>query len=291
MTALSPASAPGTGATRPVRLGRVDYVNVLPVYMGLEQDGTACELVRGVPTALNRALREGAVDCAPVSAVEVAHAEGRYAVLEGLSIASRGAVGSSLLVSRRPPAELDGARLAMTTHSAASLAYVQVLCARLWRITPEPVAAEPDLDAMLATADACVLIGNPALTAAAVAEQRGDLVVTDIGAAWAELTGLPCVFAVWALHRDRAAAEPGLAALLRDELLRGRAWGRDPAHRAALDHRAAAETGLGIDRMHAYLDLQDYELTEEHRRGLARLFAELHALDLAPAPRPLELLA
>lgn len=274
--------------TAPVRLGRVDYVNVLPVYMGLDEEGTRCQLVPGVPTELNHRLRERAIDCAPVSSVEVARAAGAYAMLPGLSISSVGAVGSSMLISKRAPTRLDGASVALSTHSAASLAYFRVLCARLWRVQPATADVEPDLDAMLARHDACVLIGNPAIRAVAEAERRGDLVVVDLGTAWLELTGLPCVFAVWAMWSDWARRHPDGVARLRGDLERGRAWGADPAHRAALDARGAAETGLGTATLHDYFDKQDYRLTTDHERGLHRLFAELAALDLAPSPPRLE---
>lgn len=289
MTSLVHPAAPGVthDATGPVRLGRVDYINVLPVYMGLEEEGTRCTLIRGVPTDLNARLRRRDIDCAPVSAVELAHAAGGYTMLPSLSISSVGPVGSSMLISRRPPERLDGASIALTTHSAASLAYFHVLCARLWKVAPVTVDAAPDLDAMLAANDGCVLIGNPAIAAAAEAVRRGDLVVTDLGAAWHELTGLPCVFAVWALWADWAASHGEAVRTLREDLGRGRAWGHDVAHREAMVRRAADETGLPDAELDAYFDKQDYRLEAAHEQALHRLFAELHALDLAPAPPPL----
>jgi chorismate dehydratase len=274
--------------TAPVRLGRVDYVNVLPVYMGLDEEGTRCSIVAGVPTDLNSRLRAREIDCAPVSAIEVAHARGQYAMLPGLSISSVGPVGSSMLISKRAPNELDGASVALTTHSAASLAYFRILCAKLWRVQPRTVDAAPDLDSMLAAHDACVLIGNPAIRAVDVAERRGDLHITDLGAAWFELTELPCIFAVWALWRDWAAEFAGDAAVLREDLERGRAWGVDPAHRAALDARGAAETGLSVAQLHDYFDKQDYRLDAAHERGLRRFYDDLADLDLAPRVASLE---
>jgi chorismate dehydratase len=62
---------------------------------------------------------------------------------------------------------------------------------------------------MLLEADAAVLIGDAALRARREAPGRG-LTVTDLGAAWRDWTGLPMVFAVWAVRREFAAAHPGL---------------------------------------------------------------------------------
>lgn len=288
---LRPARDAGTVPLRPVRLGRVDYINVLPVYLGLERNGTRCEVVRGVPTELNRALDARRIDCAPVSAIEVARHSGAYAVLPGLSISSVGAVGSSMLISKVPPHRLDGRSVALTTHSAASLAFFHILCAHLWRITPRTVDAEPDLDAMLQTHDAAVLIGNPALRAVHQAERRGDLHVVDLGAAWHELTGLPAVFALWALWRDWAAEQPEAVAVLREDLERGRAWGLHPDNHAALVERGAADTGLPQADIDAYFARQDYRLGDDHVRSVLRYFALLADLDLAPRLDRLELAA
>ncbi|HXA30574.1 MAG TPA: menaquinone biosynthesis protein [Candidatus Angelobacter sp.] len=282
---------PDTGAplVRPVRLGRVDYINVLPVYLGLERNGTRCEVIKGVPTELNRQLDARRIDCAPVSAIEVARHAGAYAVLPGLSISSIGAVGSSMLISKVPASQLDGRSVALSTHSAASLAFFHILCAKLWRVTPRTVDAAPDLDSMLQSHDAAVLIGNPALSAVHEAERRGDLHVVDLGAAWYELTGLPAVFALWALWRDWAAQQPDAVALLREDLERGRAWGLHPDNHEALVARGAADTGLPAPDIDAYFAKQDYRLSEDHVRSVLRYFALLAELDLAPSLDHLEL--
>jgi chorismate dehydratase len=273
---------------RPVRLGRVEYINVLPVYLGLERQGTRCDVVSGVPTELNAQLDARRIDCAPVSAIEVARHAGDYAILPGLSISSIGAVGSSMLISKVPPQNLGGRSVALTTHSAASLAFFRILCARLWRIEVRTTDTPPDLDAMLRGHDAAVLIGNPAIVAVKQAERRGDLHVVDLGEAWHELTGLPAVFAVWALWRDWAAQQPDAVQVLREDLERGRAWGLHPDNRAALVQRGAFDTGLPEPDIDAYFGKQDYRLTADHEQALLRYFALLAELDLAPPLRALD---
>jgi chorismate dehydratase len=285
---LRPARDAGAPPLRPVRLGRVEYINVLPVYLGLERQGTRCDIVSGVPTELNAQLDARRIDCAPVSAIEVARHAGRYAVLPGISISSVGAVGSSMVISKVPPKQLGGRSVALTTHSAASLAFFRILCAELWHVSPRMVDAEPDLDAMLEAHDAAVLIGNPALRAVDTAQKRGDLHVVDLGEAWHELTGLPAVFAVWALWRDWAADQPDAVRTLREDLDRGRAWGLHPDNRSALVQRGAADTGLPEPDIDAYFRKQDYRLTHDHERSLLRYFALLAELDLAPPVHTLD---
>jgi len=66
-----------------------------------------------------------------------------------------------------------------------------------------------------------VLIGDAALRARTDAPARG-LVVTDLGEAWREWTGLPMVFAVWAVRRDFAAANPGVVKEVHEAFLASR---------------------------------------------------------------------
>ena len=49
-----------------IRLGRISYVNMAPVFHRLTSD---VEEVTGVPTELNRMLVEGDIDIAPISSI------------------------------------------------------------------------------------------------------------------------------------------------------------------------------------------------------------------------------
>jgi chorismate dehydratase len=84
--------------------------------------------------------------------------------------------------------------LAMDISSRTSVALTRILCARSWRIAPRFVPAEPDLRAMLARADAALIIGDPALTIDATAQ---GLRKVDLGLEWLAFTGLPFVYAMW----------------------------------------------------------------------------------------------
>jgi chorismate dehydratase len=68
---------------------------------------------------------------------------------------------------------------------------------------------------------AAVLIGDAALRATYAAPRQG-LQVHDLGTAWREWSGLPMVFAVWAVRRDFAEAHPGLVKDVHQAFLRSR---------------------------------------------------------------------
>jgi chorismate dehydratase len=86
---------------------------------------------------------------------------------------------------------------------------------------PEYFRCPPDLSQMLMEADAGVLIGDPALRAMYEAPSRG-LQDIDLAEAWKEWTGLPMVFAVWAVRKDFASAHPGLVKDVHEAFQRSR---------------------------------------------------------------------
>ncbi len=94
----------------------------------------------------------------------------------------------------------------------------RILCARFFGIAPAFVPHAPDLDGMLAAADAALLIGDPALFADASAHHALKI---DLGAAWTSMTGLPFVWAFWSGRAD--AADAAVVGILNDAAARGRA--------------------------------------------------------------------
>jgi len=98
-----------------IKLGRISYVNMAPVFYRVGMD---VEEVQGVPTELNRLLVEGELDTAPISSIEYARNADRLRLLPRLCVASEGAVDSIQLVSKRP---LEQVRVvAVTPESATS---------------------------------------------------------------------------------------------------------------------------------------------------------------------------
>jgi chorismate dehydratase len=125
-------------------------------------------------------------------------------------------------VSIAAPEALDGRRVALGSTSRTGVLLARMLLADRYGVRPEYFSCPPDLTEMLLEADAGVLIGDVALRARREAAARG-LVVTDLGQAWREWTGLPMVFAVWAVRREFASAHPGLVKEVHDAFLTSRA--------------------------------------------------------------------
>src|SRR6195952_547167 len=196
-------------ASRP-RVGHIQFLNCLPIYWGLMRSGALLDvdLQKDTPDRLNTALVAGDLDIGPISLVEYLRHADELLLLPDLAVGSDGPVLSVNLISTRPLAELDKRPVALGSTSRTGVLLAQMLLAEKYGAEPEYFRCPPELNQMLLEADAGVLIGDPALRALYEAPKSG-LEVTDLAQAWKEWTGLPMVFAVWAVRKDFAAANPG----------------------------------------------------------------------------------
>ncbi|TDB71033.1 menaquinone biosynthetic enzyme MqnA/MqnD family protein [Micromonospora sp. KC723] len=209
-------------AARP-RVGHIQFLNCLPIYWGLMRSGALLDvdLHKDSPDRLSAALVAGDLDIGPITQVEYLRHADELLLLPDLAVGSDGPVLSVNVVSTRPLAELDGARVALGSTSRTGVLLAQLLLAEQYGVRPDYFRCPPDLTQMLLEADAAVLIGDVALRALYEAPRRG-LEVTDLGQAWRDWTGLPMVFAVWAVRRDFAAAHPGMVKEVHEAFLRSR---------------------------------------------------------------------
>lgn len=262
---------PDPEAPREERLGIVSFTNVAPLHWRLDPwddaEGRA-RFVHGVPQELNRALLRDEIDLTLVSSVEFLRHRDRLRALPDFSIASLGPVYSVTLFHWRPWRELDGARIAVTTDSATSVALLATLL-RQDGVDAELVPVPSDLPAMLRDHDAALLIGDAALSEAVARRPIDGRVprMTDLGASWYEHTRLPFTFAVWASPADRRPSDR-LVAELRAARRRGL------GHLAAVSAEAAARVGVNERAMLRYLANFRYHLMAPDRDGLA-LFGHL----------------
>lgn len=192
------------------RVGHIQFLNCLPIYWGLMRSGALLDvdLHKDTPDRLNNALVAGDLDIGPISLVEYLRNADDLLLLPNLAVGSDGPVLSVNLISTRPLAELDRRPVALGSTSRTGVLLAQMLLADRYGAEPDYFRCPPELNQMLLEADAGVLIGDPALRALYEAPKSG-LEVTDLAQAWKEWTGLPMVFAVWAVRKDFAAANPG----------------------------------------------------------------------------------
>jgi len=192
---------------RPV-LAVVSYLNARPLIEGLDAD---CEIVSAVPSECWSLVLGGKADLGLVPAIGLGEEPG-LAVVPGMAIGSAGPVRSVIMAAKRPLSEVNV--VAVDQSSRTSIVLLQLLLARRYQLRPRFVSMAPDWEAMLASHDAALVIGDPALELAAAAKHgevlgdRGEpLTILDLGSEWRAWTELPFVFAVWAGRKERVTPE------------------------------------------------------------------------------------
>jgi chorismate dehydratase len=254
-----------------VRLGAVDYLNVRPLVHGLDRHPDQVSLRFDVPSVCARLLAEGAIDLGMVPSIAYLDRPGD-AVVPGVCIGSDGPVDSVALFTRVPAARIRS--IALDTSSRTSAVLTRVLCVKHFGIAPAFVPHPPDLSAMLAVADAALLIGDPALFANPRAHQAEKI---DLGAIWTATTGLPFVWAMWA--GPESAATAAVVPLLQDAAETGMAVSDAIAEAYCRHHPERvllAQAYLRTSLM--------FRLTPRAVAGLRRFYADAAALGLAAAP-------
>jgi chorismate dehydratase len=269
-----------TDLRRP-RVGHIQFLNCLPIYWGLMRSGALIDvdLQKDSPERLGAALVAGDLDIGPISLVEYLRHADELLLLPDLAVGSDGPVLSVNIVSTRPLADLDSAKVALGSTSRTGVLLARMLLAERHGVHPEYFTCPPDLTQMLLEADAGVLIGDVALRALYEAPRRG-LDVTDLGQAWREWTGLPMVFAVWAVRRDFAGTQPGVVKEVHEAFLRSRdlclAELDDVAQAAARWEPFDAAT------LASYFRALDFSLGGRQIAGLREFARRAVALEAAP---------
>ena len=224
-----------------IKLGRIGYVNMAPIFFRLEAD---VDEIVGVPTELNRRLIAAELDVAPISSIAYARDADRLRLLPRLCVSSEGAVESIQLISKTPLSQIR--TIAVTPESATSVVLTRVLF---------PDAEHVPLDE---DAEARLLIGDAALRSAF----EDPTPHHDLGRLWLERTGLPMVFAVWAAPEP---THPGLPELEDALVASVRAARAEPE---ALAYESSARYGYPPGFLARYFEKLRYRFGPRERAGL-----------------------
>ncbi|WP_034267600.1 menaquinone biosynthetic enzyme MqnA/MqnD family protein [Actinospica robiniae] len=254
------------------RVGHIQFLNCVPIYWGLMHSGALLdlELVKDSPERLGERLVAGQLDISPISFVEFLRHSDELVVLADVAVGSDGPVMSCNLVSQVPFEDLDGQRVALGSTSRTTIQLAQLLLRDKFQVSPNYYSCPPDLAIMMQEAPAAVVIGDVALRAALYEAPRRGLRVLDLGAAWKEWSGLPMVFAVWAVRKDYLAAHPQLVGEVHRSFLYSRDLAIDSVDKVAA--QAARWEEFDADVLERYFTTLDFSFGPRQLAG-AREFA------------------
>jgi len=199
-----------------LRVASIAFLNPAPLLYDFEHEPRATQLRENYtlhytsPAQCATELHEGRADLGLIPIASLTHS---LAIVPGCTIASLDEVRSILLLVKNPNHldENDALRqvrtMAADAASRSSQAYAHILFGRFLDTHPATHEAPADPLEMLATADAALLIGDPALLAR---ERRNEidaasdtpLLWLDLASLWRRHTGLPWVAAVWAVRPE-----------------------------------------------------------------------------------------
>ncbi|REE94277.1 futalosine synthase [Paenibacillus taihuensis] len=266
---------------RPITVGRIDYANVWPIFHYAEEQlpSDQFKIEKRVPSALNRALRQGEIDITSMSSFAYAENAENYLLLPDLSVSAKGRVNSILLFLKKPLEEVLKGRIALTTTSATSVNLLKILMKLYYNAEPSYITMEPKLDEMLEEADAALLIGDTAITASWENAERG-LQVIDLGELWRNWTGYGMTFALVAVRREIAETYPEMVA----EVHRALTASKEKSLRelTPLVEKACMLLGGGPAYWSRYFKELHYDFGANEQAGLTLYFDYAHQLGLLP---------
>jgi len=271
-----------------LRIGRIPYMNLFPIFTTLERafDCSAYEFVDGVPSSLNRLLRDGKIDVSPSSSIEYLRNRNVYLLIENHSISSFGPIGSIFLFSKKRIEDLDGSTVLTSSQSETSVALLDIILKKFSGITCALKSSDDPLVKGISSFPAYLLIGDDAVKAIkdfetfaeggnAITVSRASgtfpLHIYDLGEIWFRRTNLPFVFALWIARRELRNREPDLLARFKMDLdaakvlavQRLETLARESPLRGILEEKEIVYYWKGIS----------YDFGEDHRKGL-ELFSE-----------------
>jgi chorismate dehydratase len=246
-----------------IKIAASTYLNSAPLIYGFVRGSLseACKFLGdAAPARCADLLGARAVTAALIPSIEYQRIDG-IAVIPDIAVAARQSVRSVVLVSRVPIAEIRS--VALDTSSRTSAALVRILLERFYDARPEYVSFSPSLIEMLELHDGALIIGDPAMII-----DRQSYYVYDLAQEWQRATGLPFVFAFWAVAEEASdGVKKNFAALCEQSRVEGLAARREIAN------EYSERLDLPVESLVDYLTVNiDYDLDEEKLAGLQRFY-------------------
>ena len=240
-----------------MNLSTMPFVNVAPYFHFLSTRWTGQHrIVSAPPRQLGDLARLGKVDAGAFSYVDGMElvASGEFEWLGAMGIAGRGPIASILLCGTTDLGSLAGKSIAISPQTATTVRLLEIL------LKQEAGVGDASFVGPEQPAAARLLIGDEALRWKL--EEGPSQPHLDLSAAWTAKTGLPFVFARWAVRASFSEREKKELALTLESAL-------DLAL-DDLDHVAEAQarrTGLDPGAIKAYLQGIHYRLGAAELEG------------------------
>ena len=243
------------------KLGAVSFLNTKPLIYGIEKNlfSHNFELTKAVPSALAVDLNARRLDAVLIPSIAYAKNSPDLRIVPECGIIAHDAVNSIRLYFNKNLRSIRS--VAVDVSSMTSVVLTKIILAEKFEVKPELLVAKPDVDKMLASADAALIIGDSALFQASLRERN----YLDLAEEWNDMTGLPFVFAVWAGKQNSLDPNDVQSIIFSKNL------GLDNID--SLCHEAASEYNTSFDVVKTYLtENVQFDLGETEIAGMRHFF-------------------
>ncbi|HCC54944.1 MAG TPA: hypothetical protein DEQ20_08495 [Desulfobulbaceae bacterium] len=262
------------------RIGMVNFINTAPLYEVWRQTVRRADwqVTEAPPAVLNRMLHENKLDLGFVSSQEYALHPDEYRIMSDLSISATGPVGSVFLFSDLPIDSLDNQLILLSSQSQTSVSLVKIILEDFYQLRPRYRSGLITLAQDEEKPVAVLAIGDEALRLAVADRYPHRL---DLGEAWQARTGLPFVFAVWAVREEFCRKEPDTVLAIHHELHHCLRQGKKRLRE--ISAMVAGRIPMEQEACYRFLKGIEYDLGSEKQKALKRFFEYLIVRGEVPA--------
>lgn len=269
---------------RKVRVGRIKYINVLPIYYALENGiiENDYEFFYGTPSELNKMASRGEVDVSSVSSIEYARNFSKYLLVPNIAIGSNGSVKSVILKSKVPPSQLDQKKILVSAQTHTSFALLKMILEKKFNVFPEYMVGNVESLLEEESFSGFLAIGDEALN---LRNHPKFPYILDLGEAWQKWTGYPFVFGVWIVNISSIDIFSDKINEVCKNLLKSKDWGNKRIRffcEKIIKHKV-----LTKEELISYFNHLSYDLDEKEKKGLVLFYKLLEELNEIPKAPPL----
>ena len=247
-----------------IKLGSVSFLNAKPLTYALENNliDHEFDLIQTPPSELSLKLHNKEIDIGLIPVAELLKRKD-YRVVPQISISSIGKVDSVIVLSKSDLRDLK--TIAVDKRSQSSTALLRIVLEIFYGVEPSYISRNIDKEDFLDGVDGAMLIGDSGLKKCYDADNTYKLY--DLGEIWTGETGLPFVYAVFAVN------EGVILGKNLDALLESKNYGLGIVDKIA--ETESQKIGIAKDVCLKYLtDRIKYDLGEEEIKGIIK-YSEL----------------
>ncbi len=254
------------------RLAVSDALFLKPLLFGLDRTESPFDLVIDIPAknAIKLSERSGGIRNAFLSPIDYARHGGEYRIVPNICIASSNQTNTIQLILKSNLYNIE--RIAIDVRFTSEIILAKIILSEKYQNQSthsnlQFIPMMPDVDAMLAKADAALIVqDNPHMIA------RADTFTIDLVEEWNDLTGLPYIHGFW-VGREEELSKVEAQALFA-------AKNNGVILKSQIAQSIAQQQNLSLSELTKYLSLFSYEFSEKEEESLTEFinYAYFHGV-------------